>query len=106
MNEIFRKKVVHALNNEVRVNILELLESKDMSVSEITDKLVTKQSNISQQLACLKDCGLITSKKDGKYVIYSLTSKKIFHLLEVIDQVGNDIGWNESTEEECISNVD
>ena len=40
------------------------------------------QSSISQHLACLKECGLVTARQDGKYIYY-----QILELLSLVDHI-------------------
>lgn len=77
-----RQKVIHALSNTTRLNVLEALREKEMTVTELLNKTKSGQSNLSQHLSCLRDCGLITSRKEGKYIYYSLTTPELNHLLE------------------------
>ncbi|MFB5089374.1 autorepressor SdpR family transcription factor [Psychrobacillus sp. PGGUH221] len=64
--------VYKAISDGTRRKILDLLKDKDMTVGQITEHFNISQPSISQHLAILKNCGLIESSKDGKYIIYSL----------------------------------
>ena len=64
--------VYKAISDETRRKILELLKEKDMTVGQITEHFHISQPSISQHLAILKNCGLIESSRNGKYIIYSL----------------------------------
>lgn len=93
-------KLIHGFANKIRLQILESIKESEKTVSQIVEELNGNQSNISQHLACLKGCGLIISRQEGKYVYYRLRSEQIHHLLgmfdEVLDEVQNDIGTCES----------
>ena len=78
---------IHGLSNKARLTILELLKSSEMTVNEIVEKAKISQSSISQHLACLKGCGLVTSRQEGKYVYYQIKNKQILELLKLIDSV-------------------
>jgi DNA-binding transcriptional ArsR family regulator len=71
--------------NKTRIKILELLKTKDMSVSEIYTNLNEEQSKISHNLKRLSACNIVTSKKSGKKRIYSLNKETILPLLKIID---------------------
>ena len=77
----------HGLSNKVRLMILELLKSKGMTVNEIVKQSQISQSSISQHLSCLKGCGLVNSRQEGKYVYYQIKNNQILELLKLIDSV-------------------
>lgn len=69
-------KVMRALSDPGRVKIVKLLQHKIMCVCEIQKALALAQPTVSKHLKILEDAGLITSKKDGLWVNYSLTDGK------------------------------
>ena len=71
MNNIdLKAHFIHGLSNKVRLTILELLKSSEMTVNEIVEKAKISQSSISQHLACLKGCGLLLlDKKVNMFII-------------------------------------
>lgn len=87
-------KFLHGLSNKTRIQILECIKEKEKTVSQIVDEVKASQSNISQHLTCLKECGLIVSRQKGKYVFYRLKSSLIKDLLTSIDIVLQDIQNN------------
>lgn len=91
MNDIqLKAHFIHGLSNKTRLTILELLKLKEMTVNEIVEKSQISQSSISQHLSCLKGCGLVISRQDGKYVYYQIKNNQILTLLKLIDSVVND----------------
>ena len=58
-----------------------------MSVTEICETLELAQSNVSQHLAILRDKGLVTSRREGQFVYYSLTSMKIIEAMDLLREV-------------------
>ncbi|WP_422404373.1 ArsR/SmtB family transcription factor [Mammaliicoccus sp. JADD-157] len=91
MNDIeLKAHFIHGLSNKVRLTILELLKSKEMTVNEIVKQSQISQSSISQHLSCLKGCGLVNSRQEGKYVYYQIKNNQILELLKLIDFVVED----------------
>ncbi|MCC2090180.1 MULTISPECIES: ArsR/SmtB family transcription factor [Mammaliicoccus] len=91
MNDIqLKAHFIHGLSNKTRLTILELLKLKEMTVNEIVEKSQISQSSISQHLSCLKGCGLVISRQDGKYVYYQIKNNQILTLLKLIDSVVKD----------------
>lgn len=71
---LYEKKALlfKALANPVRLEILDYLASGEKCVCEIVEKLKYEQPHISKSLQKLKDAGLITQRKEGLNVYYSL----------------------------------
>lgn len=91
MNDIqLKAHFIHGLSNKTRLTILELLKLKEMTVNEIVEKSKISQSSISQHLACLKGCGLVISRQEGKFVYYQIKNDQILALLQLIDSVVED----------------
>ncbi|MBO3078977.1 ArsR/SmtB family transcription factor [Mammaliicoccus sciuri] len=91
MNDIeLKAHFIHGLSNKTRLTILELLKLKEMTVNEIVEKSKISQSSISQHLACLKGCGLVISRQEGKFVYYQIKNNQILALLQLIDSVVED----------------
>src|SRR4030095_10040703 len=62
------------LGHPARIRVLELLSQRDHSVAEMVPEVGIEPTNLSQQLAVLRRAGLVTTRKDGSTVIYSLTN--------------------------------
>ncbi|CAG7912326.1 MULTISPECIES: ArsR/SmtB family transcription factor [Bacillota] len=91
MNDIqLKAHFIHGLSNKTRLTILELLKLKEMTVNEIVEQSKISQSSISQHLACLKGCGLVISRQEGKFVYYQIKNDQILALLQLIDSVVED----------------
>ena len=71
--------------NKTRINILELLQNKPMSVTEICNALNQEQNKISHNLKCLTECHLLDVKKQGKKRIYSLNKETMVPLMKLVD---------------------
>ena len=63
-----------ALAHESRLMILCILAEGEKSVSELEDILNLRQPTVSQQLARLRADGLVSTRRDGKIIYYSLAS--------------------------------
>ena len=67
MNIVFK-----ALNDATRREILELLQKKDLTAGEIADQFHISFPSISHHLDLLKQAQLVTTKKEGQFIYYSL----------------------------------
>lgn len=77
-------KFFDGLANPTRLKIVELLLDQDeLNVGEIINAVQMSQGQISNQLACLKWCGYVTSRREGKFVYYRLTDSRIRDLIDL-----------------------
>ncbi len=77
-------KFFDGLANPTRLKIVELLlERGEMNVREITEAVGMSQGQVSNQLACLKWCGYVTSRTQGRFVYYRVTDPRIRQLIEL-----------------------
>jgi ArsR family transcriptional regulator, arsenate/arsenite/antimonite-responsive transcriptional repressor len=67
MNIVFK-----ALNDATRREILEMLQKKDLTAGEIAEKFHISFPSISHHLDLLKQAQLVTTKKEGQFVYYSI----------------------------------
>jgi len=71
------------LGHPARIRVLELLSEREHAVSEMLPEVGIEPANLSQQLAVLRRAGLVTTRKEGSNVYYSLTSPHVAELLAV-----------------------
>ncbi len=79
MDAVFR-----ALNDVTRREILELLKKNDLNAGEIADHFNISKPSISHHLDLLKRAGLISSEKQGQFVVYSLNTSILEDILQWI----------------------
>jgi len=70
-----------------RLTILRLLLGGEKSVSMLETLLGTRQASVSQQLARLRQEGLVTTRRDGKAIHYSLATPQVEHFVHCLVQV-------------------
>ena len=66
-----------ALSDEKRLRILSLLGSGEHCVCELTDALDLPQSLLSFHLKTLRDAGLVTDRREGRWVYYALATQAL-----------------------------
>lgn len=76
--ELFR-----ALAHRARVRILEVLAEGERSVGELAPEVGIEASHLSQQLGILRRAGLVTNRKEGQTVHYSIRDPLVIELLGV-----------------------
>jgi DNA-binding transcriptional ArsR family regulator len=73
-----------ALAHENRLLLLCLLSERERSVTELEELLSLRQTTVSQQLARLRLDGLVTTRRDGKTIYYSLADTGTLKFVKVI----------------------
>jgi DNA-binding transcriptional ArsR family regulator len=71
------------LGHPARIRVLELLSEREHSVGEMLPHVRIEPAHLSQQLAVLRRAGLVTTRKEGSTVYYSLISPHVAELLTV-----------------------
>ena len=69
------------LGDPLRLRILEFLDGGERSVGEIVDHLELPQDQVSMHLGCLRWCGYVDTRREGKYVFYSLSDARVIEIL-------------------------
>lgn len=72
-----------ALAHPARIRVLEVLSDGERSVGELVPLVGIESSHLSQQLGVLRRAGVVTTRRDGSSVIYSLRSPEVAELLAV-----------------------
>ncbi|MDD3398247.1 MAG: metalloregulator ArsR/SmtB family transcription factor [Candidatus Methanomethylophilaceae archaeon] len=86
-----KAKMYRGFADPTRLSILESLRDGERMVGAIVEATGQSQSNVSNHLSCLKECGLVTSRRDGKKIFYSIASHQVQSLLNDGDLVLREI---------------
>lgn len=78
---------IKAIAHPLRLKILCVLGSKEVSVQDIVADVGTTQSNISQHLAILRDKGVLSTRKDANRVYYRIGNPRTLKLVEMMRDV-------------------
>lgn len=87
------EKIFKALADRNRLRILKMLEARPLCVCEITHVMGIAQPSVSRHLAILRDAGLVEDRKNGQWMIYSLsndTDDTVATLITSLRRWGND----------------
>lgn len=78
---MIQAKLFRGLSDPSRLSILKSVMDGERNVSQIVELTGLSQPNVSAHLACLRDCGLVISRQEGRSVIYSVADEHLMHLL-------------------------
>ncbi|NLF11889.1 MAG: helix-turn-helix transcriptional regulator [Anaerolineaceae bacterium] len=74
-------QLFRALSHPVRLRILDILSRQEACVCHLTEILGQRQPYVSQQLATLREAGLVTDRRDGTLIYYRLADEHLARLL-------------------------
>lgn len=78
------------ISNPRRQAILDTIRDGEMTVSELIEKTGISQANLSQHLAILRSKGVVSTRRDGNNVHYSISNLKIIEAYDLISEVLED----------------
>ena len=70
-------QLFHALSDETRLGVLEMLRGGERCVCELQDEMGAAQSRLSFHLRVLKEAGLVVDRKEGRWSYYSITPEAL-----------------------------
>ncbi|MBE9376165.1 winged helix-turn-helix transcriptional regulator [Saccharopolyspora sp. HNM0983] len=71
----------HSLSDSARLAIVQRLAGGEARVADLISELGLAQSTVSAHVACLRDCGLVVGRPQGRQVFYSLARPELMDLL-------------------------
>lgn len=80
----YKANVFQALAHPTRIAIIETLRDGELSAGAIQERLAIEQANLSQHLAILRSRQLVTTRKDGNQVFYSLRDSVLVEVLDIM----------------------
>jgi DNA-binding transcriptional ArsR family regulator len=87
--QTFKARFFKALAHPTRIRILEILVNGGRTVYELQEAMTLEQATVSQQLAVLRNQGIVNAEKEGLAVRYSLRDPLVGELLEVARRIFN-----------------
>lgn len=69
--------IYRLMANPIRLEILNYLAVRQLSVEQITNLLHLRKANVSQHLSILRQAGLVTAERLGQSVIYAIVDPRI-----------------------------
>ena len=81
----FKAETFKALAHPTRIAVVELLRDQgEVGVMRIYEQLGVEQANASQHLALLRACNVVSARKEGNQVFYSLRDKRLGRILDLM----------------------
>lgn len=86
-----KARLYRGLADPSRLSILEALRGGPRNVGDLGAATGLSQSNVSNHLACLLDCGLVARQQRGRYVFYRLGDPRVERLLGLTEELLGDV---------------
>ncbi len=80
-------KICHTLANPKRLEVINTLQKREMTVTDLATALEISQSNLSQHLSLMREQGILNTRREGLKVFYRLSSPKILKACELMREV-------------------
>ena len=78
---------IKALAHPFRLQVLALLAEGEKNVQELTQALGTTQSNVSQHLFQMRARNLVSTRREGNMIYYTITNPKMIKLMALMKEV-------------------
>jgi len=85
----FKAEFFKALAHPIRIRIVDCLRGGEKAVGELSEMLQLEPANVSQQLTVLRFRNIVTGRKSGSSVFYSVSDPTLFKLLDVAKEISN-----------------
>ena len=79
-------KILKALANEKRLQIISVLENKELKVGELEKKIGLSQSALSQHLAILRSTDIVSTRRLAQNVFYAVKNKTALQIVELLKE--------------------
>ena len=86
-----KAKLFRGFGDPSRLGILDVLRQGPLTVSDIVEATGLSQSNVSNHLGCLRDCGLVVAVQRGRYVTYQLSDDRVRELISLAEALVADV---------------
>nr|WP_295791417.1 metalloregulator ArsR/SmtB family transcription factor [uncultured Microbacterium sp.] len=77
----------HSLADHSRLTILRRLSVGEARVRDLTDELGLAQSTVSEHVGCLRECGLVVARTEGRQNFYSVSTPEVIDVLEAAERL-------------------
>ena len=79
--------ICKTLGNAKRLEILNALGNRELSVSELVDILGISPANVSQHLGLMRQKGILTARRNGNNIFYKVSNRKVIKACSLMREV-------------------
>ncbi len=81
-------RITHAISNPKRMELIDILSQKKHTVEELSKKISISIASTSQHLQVLKSAKLVETKRNGNFIIYSISDDSVLRLVSSVKELG------------------
>jgi len=83
-------KLFRAFGEPTRLRIVQTLADGERSVGELVAQLDVPQPQVSNHLACLRWCGLVSARREHRHVFYSVADERVSAVVALVEALATD----------------
>ena len=83
----YHAEMCKVLSHPKRLELINVLREKEMSVGDLSDRLHVAIANLSQHLAMMRERHILASRKEGNMVYYRITNPKILEAFDLLREI-------------------
>lgn len=83
----YHAEMCKVFSHPKRLELINILRDKEMSVGELSERLVLALSNLSQHLAMMRGRHILTSRKEGNVVYYRITNPRLLEAFDLLREI-------------------
>jgi ArsR family transcriptional regulator len=83
----YHAEMCKVFSHPKRLELINILRDKEMSVGELSEKLGLALGNLSQHLAMMRGRHILTSRKEGNVVYYSITNPRLLEAFDLLREI-------------------
>lgn len=93
--------ILQAIDQPARLEILQVIGRSEACVCHLEAALGQRQAYISQHLMALRELGIITSRKEGRYVFYHLKDARVLDLISLVGRMAGEAPAMPDSVQDC-----
>ena len=88
--QVYRElsRVTHAISNPKRMELIDVLSQKSHTVEELSREISMSVASTSQHLQVLKSARLVETRRNGNFIIYSISDDSVLRLVYAVKELG------------------
>lgn len=84
---VYHAEMCKVFSHPKRLELLNVLRDKEMSVRDLSEKLELSSSNLSQHLSMMKNRRILVSRKEGNVVYYRIANPRILEAFDLLREI-------------------
>ncbi len=83
----YHAEMCKVFSHPKRLELINLLRDKELSVSELVERLGLSPANLSQHLTMMRERHILTSRKEGNLVYYRIANPRLLEAFDLLREI-------------------